>query len=262
MNENLIRWSKDDKQNLRRAVNNFNSKIRRLEKLGRENLPEKVSYKELTKGTSEVRDEFGNIIDYQKLPILSRNELRNTLKSLQRFTKRGAEEEVTLKGGEKVTAWEKRELSIQKQRATRSINKRISEIDTTFGMGNKEIQELKGTLNSLKNIENKKGSEYKRALQTLKNNARSDRKLRKAEIWRNNFLNNLDMLSTYDNFELFKNAIDKIKNPIELYDFITQSDTLEDFFLWYRDKATSNTIAGFKNNQEAFDNALQVLGLL
>lgn len=255
MNENLIRWSKDDKQNLRRAVNNFNSKIRRLEKLGRENLPEKVSYKELV-GIGKLQE--GEVSN----EIYSRKELNNTLRSLQRFTRRGAENEVTLKGGEKVTAWEKRELTIQKQRATRSINKRISEIDTTFGMGNKEIQALKGTLNSLKNIENKKGSEYKRALQTLKNNARSDRELRKAEIWKNNFLNNLDMLSSYENFDLLKNAIDKIKNPIKLYEFLSKSDILSDFFLWYKDKATSNTIAGFSDNQEAFDNALEVLGIL
>lgn len=255
MNTSIIRWTKDDKQNLRKAVNNFNSKIKRLEKLGRENLPDKVSYKELVGIGKLTEQEYTD-------QILSRRELQNTINSLQRFTRRGAENEVTLKGGEKVTAWEKRELTILKQRATRSINKRISEIDTTFGMGNKEIQALKGTLNSLKNIENKKGSEYKRSLQTLKNNARSDRELRKAEIWRNNFLNNLDMLSTYENSDLLKNAIDKIKNPIKLYEFLSKSDILSDFFLWYKDKATSNTIAGFSDNQEAFDNALEVLGIL
>lgn len=255
MNESLIRWSKNDKQNLRKAVNNFNAKINRLEKLGRDNLPEKISYKELV-GIGKLTDrEYDN-------QIYSRKELNNTIRSLQRFSKRGAEEEVTLKSGEKLTNWERREISIQKARATRSINNRIKEIDTTFGMGNKEIQVLKGTLNSLQNIENKRGSEFKRALQTLKNNARSDRELRKAEVWKNNFLNNLDTLSSYENFGILKNAIDKIKNPIKLYEFISQSDILSDFFLWYKDRATSNTIAGFSDNQEAFDNALEKLGLL
>lgn len=262
MNESLIRWSKDDKQNLRKAVTNFNRKISRLEKLGKQNLPEKVNYKELIKGSDEVIDEFGNVTKYQTFPILSRRELRSTIKSLQRFGNRGSEELVELPSGEKITKWEKREIGYLKAKATRNINKRISEIDTSWGMGSSEIQALQTTLNTLKNISNKKGSELKRSLQVLKNNASGDRDLRKALIWKQNFYENLETLSGYEHYDLLMNELEKIKNPIKLYEFMSQSEILKDFFLWYKDKATSNTLAGFKDNQEAFDNALETLGIL
>lgn len=262
MNDSVIRWTKDDKQNLRKAVNSFNSKIKRLESLGRKNLPDKISYKELIKGRETEYDKFGNVTRIQELPILSRRELRNTINSLKRFTKRGAEEIVTLDSGEKITRWQKREIGYLKSRATRNINSRIEEIDTSFGMGNKEIQELKGTLESIKNIDKKSGVDFKRVLKTLKNNATGDRDLRKATIWKQNFYENLDTLSGYDHYDLLIKELDKIKNPIKLYEFMSQSEIMKDFFLWYKDKATSNTIAGFKDNQEAFDNALEKLGIL
>ena len=104
--------------------------------------------------------------------------------------------------------------------------------------------------------------EFKRVLNLLKNSSTSDRQLRKATIWRENLYNNLETLSTYDNYEILKEKMDSFENPIKLWEFISQSETLEDFFLWYKDKATSNTIAGFDSNQEAFDNALTKLGLL
>lgn len=262
MNESVIRWTKDDKQNLRKAVTNFNKKISRLERLGRKNLPEKVSYKELIKGSEELSDSYGNVTKYRNFPILSRRELRNTINSLQRFTKRGSEEIVTLQSGEQITKWQKREIGILKRRAKRDINSRISGLNTGYGMGNREKQELESLLAALDNIDNKKGYDFKRSLKMLKNSASGDRELKKALIWKENFYEHLETLSGYEHYDLLINELEKIKNPIKLYEFMSQSEIFKDFFLWYKDKATSNTIAGFKDNQEAFDYALETLGIL
>ena len=259
MNDSVIRWTKDDKQNLRKAVNNFNSKITRLERLGKENLPSKISYKELV-GIGKLED---NVYDNE---IYTRRELNNMIRSLERFTKRGAEEMVTLEGGQEVTKWQKRELAINKARATRNINKRLNEIDTTFGMGNREIQELKGLLTSLHNIENKKGYDFKRSLQTLKNSARSDREVRAAIVWRTNYLKRVESLKNFENYDIFVEAIKKVKNPIKLYEMIEKSEILNDLFLWTdTDKIlnpSTQTYGGFKSDQEAFNTALEQLSIL
>ena len=255
MNESIIRWTKDDKQNLRKAVNNFNSKIKRLEKEGRENLPDKVSYKELV-GIGELQN-FEN-----KNRIYSRGELNNVIRSLQRFSKRGAEDIVTLKSGEQVTKWQKREIGIAKSRAIRSLNKRISEIEVGWGMGNAERQELEATKKAIEDATNRKGYSFKRTLEIIKNNARSDRELRKAEIWAYNFKKGLDQIKNYENSELLIEAVNRFKNPIKLWEFVSQNELMEDFFLWYDAAPQGNELAGFDSNQEAFNYMLQDLKLL
>ena len=259
MNTNLIRWTKDDKQNLRRAVNNFNSKITRLQKLGKKNLPEKVSYKELV-GIGKLQDEE---VDRQ---IYSRRELNNVIRSLKRFSRRGAEEIVTLEGGQDLTKWERNELRINKMRATRNINREIGEIDTSFGMGNASIQALKGTLATIENISNKKGSEFKRIFNMIKNRARSDKDLRKAIQWRENYYNTLKSLRNFDNYDILMKKLDSMDNPIKMYEFISKSEILNDLFDWTKSPETADptaqTYAGFKSDQDAFNYALEELGLM
>ena len=107
-----IRWTENDSKELSRAVKNFNAKVRRLEKkyAGQDVvLPEKVSVKELQ-----------NVIG-------TRRDLQRELKSLQRFSKRGAEEIVEAPITEntiRLTKWQRTEMNrlkgiINAQRKTR-----------------------------------------------------------------------------------------------------------------------------------------------
>jgi len=63
-------------------------------------------------------------------------------------------------------------------------------------------------------------------------------------------------MKTYKNYKLLLNKLKTIKNPIEFYQFVKQSDILSDLFLFYKDKATAQTYGGFVDNQEAFNTAL------
>lgn len=263
MNNSLIRWTDNDKANLRKAVNNFNAKIRRLEKLGHEHLPEKVSYKELIKGKKPVYKD-GELVEVGKFEILSRKELNQTLRSLRYFTKRGSEDIVKLKSGEEVTKWQRHQIRIETGRATSNIESEIDYLEwsTMFGMGNKELQQKRAQLKSIQNIENKKGYELKRGLKSLENVASASRELRKALTWKENFLYALEELDGYENVELLKEEIEKIKNPVKLQEFISRSEILKDLFLFYKEKATTQTYGGFESNQEAFDTALIELGIM
>lgn len=107
-----IRWNESDAQALSRAVKNFNAKIARLEKKDpsiKTALPERVSVKQLRE-----------LID-------TRQDLNRELNALQRFTRRGAEEIVSIPDNDyslKLTKWQREEMNrrigvINRKRALR-----------------------------------------------------------------------------------------------------------------------------------------------
>ena len=117
-----IRWHPSDDEDLRKAVRNFNDKIRRLEKkpdMQKSALPEKITVRQMKE-----------LID-------TRQDLKRELNALRRFSKRGAEQIVTLPDTDnniKTTKWQKEEMN----RRVGIINRRrkerlefISDIDMT-----------------------------------------------------------------------------------------------------------------------------------
>jgi len=95
-----IKWNNNDEANLKKAVNNFNAKIRRLEKQKpelKEILPDKLSIK----------------TERQKLQQQPRQTLKREVKSLQRFSRPGSENLVENSLGLKTTQWKKNEITIQ-----------------------------------------------------------------------------------------------------------------------------------------------------
>ena len=140
-----IRWElyQDD---LNKAVRNFNAKIRRLEKKHPEiknALPDKVSVKQIKE-----------LVD-------NRNDVLREIKSLQRFSKRGAEQIVAAPNNDynlKLTKWQKEEMTRRTAIINRKRKKRrndIAEIEMTsrgqklgykrgdLGMGSIEDNALK-----------------------------------------------------------------------------------------------------------------------
>lgn len=141
-----IRWSESDNDDLRKAVKNFNAKISRLEKKNPEiknALPERVTVKQMRE-----------LID-------TRQDLKRELNALKRFTKRGAEELVTIPDNDynlQTTKWQKNEMARRVGIINRKRKKRleqISEIEATsrgeklgytrgqFGMGKADENALK-----------------------------------------------------------------------------------------------------------------------
>lgn len=96
--------SKNSEQELRRAVNNFNSKIRRLETVDREiDIPEKES------------------IEAIKDRVYTKWDLNREIDRLERFGKRNAEELIKNKAGVVMSRWEYENL----QREQRRLNARL-----------------------------------------------------------------------------------------------------------------------------------------
>ena len=93
-------------QNITRVVSNFNRKVARLEKAGYDLLPSKVSVR-------EIKKRFDN-----------KTELNTYLRDLQRFSRRGAEEVITI-GGKDYTKYEVDVFKRKLRRERYKLNKEI-----------------------------------------------------------------------------------------------------------------------------------------
>ena len=129
-------------------------------------------------------------------------------------------------------------------------------------MGDERIDTITATQNNLKSLERLRDFEYKDTKQRILKLGSKDYNLRKAMIYKENYLNSLQEMSTYDNFELLKSKLESIQNPIKFYEYVQNSEVLQDLFLYYKDKATSQTYGGFTSNQDAFNYALEELGIM
>ena len=237
----VIRWKRSDYAKLSYAVRQFNKKISELEALEKDYLPEQYNYQEL-------RDS-----------IYSRRELNRIIKGLNRFTTRESQQRmITLPGGEEISNWEYSEL----KKAMKRSNERITDMARDIVnndknvMGDKEFKQLLRTKESINDLFNRSGYEFRRTKERAETWGKMDYELYRAEIFRENFMNSLKQMKTYKNYKLLLNKLKTIKNTIEFYRFVKQSDILSDLFLFYKDKATAQTYGGFVDNQEAFNTAL------
>ena len=112
----MIRYDKKLNNEIAKTIRNFNNKIRRLEKLGRDlDLPEKVTRKDLT-STSYTR-----------------KELKRKLERLKSFSKRGAEESIKLDSGLMISKYEYENLKKDLKRAKLKANYKIQYFRKTKG---------------------------------------------------------------------------------------------------------------------------------
>ena len=237
----VIRWTRSDYAKLSNAVRRFNKKISELEALEKDYLPEQYNY-------SELRD-----------TIYSRRELNRIIRGLNRFTTKESQQQmIVLPSGEEISRWEYNELKKAMRRSTERITdlaRDIVETDTNV-MGDKEFKQLLRTKESIQDLFNRSGYEFRRTAGRTEKWGKTDYELYRASIFRENFMNALKEMRNYKNYKLLKDKLNSIENPIQFYNFVKQSDILSDLFLFYKDKATAQTYGGFVDNQEAFDTAL------
>lgn len=256
-NEHLIRWKKGDYIKLGQAVSNFNKKIKALQVDEREYLPDLRDYKEL-------KDE-----------IYSRKELNRVINSLKSFSKKGAEDIYTTEAGEELTKWEFREITKARNRAIKSLTLEKEEIlagRKSIGMGDERLASIEGTISSFENLKTKKGYEFKRVKERVLSLGETDKKLKQASVYRENFLKSLEEVKNFQNYDKLMNVLNKIKNPIKFFEFIKKSNTFSDLYIWYKEEAERQkgnkklssggiTYGSFSSSEEMFNYGLEELGI-
>lgn len=137
-----IRYDPVFQDEIRRVVRNFNRKITKLEKQGRDLLPEKTSVKEL-------KSSYDN-----------RRELKRKLKQLQKFSTRNIEDVIITDGGVKMTKYDYEIRNMERIRALRretlsskQMRSRLQPMSITrrsaFNLSQERIKMLKKSINDL-----------------------------------------------------------------------------------------------------------------
>ena len=110
-----IRYDKKLNQEIRKVINNYNAKIRRIEKYDDSfnyQLPEKITKKDLQQN------------------VYTRNELRRKLNELKRYSQRDIEKSMQLAGGYVLSRYEYENLKREKARVKRNISRELTRIET------------------------------------------------------------------------------------------------------------------------------------
>lgn len=237
--QSKIRWQRGDYITLGKAVSQFNKKINELQKdESKDYLPDTLEYKEV------------------KENITTRKELNRVINSLRRFKKEGAEDLYTLESGEQLTKWEMQEIRLQRNIAVKRLNQELDQLNEPFNgskfsriqMGSEEERKIKSTLESIQKLETKKGFDFDRIKNRIKYIGTSDYTLKKAFIFRENFMEELESLKDNDKeFQKIYDYFKKINNPITFFNRTQKSQALQDFFVWYKDP---ETYADFESTKE------------
>lgn len=257
----FIKWSKQDYLNLQRATREYNKRIRLLEKYDLVDyaLPKEKVYKDM------------------KRQIMTREQLNQTLRYLNDFKKASAIDEITLASGETISRWQLEQIQKLQPQAIAKVEEQLmkerqlsEERHGYKGIANEKIDRLESTLETLKAYDFKTGKELEYAIKRIEKIGSHDYEIIKAQTFRNNFMKTFEAgLSSYENYEMFKEKLESIKDPRDFYDYISQSDFLMDAFVLYDSKAKAMSKArktnadngydysAYGSNEEAFNNALK-----
>ena len=238
--ESLIRWKKGDYIRLGRAISRFNKTINEIEVDEKSVLPELKNYKEI-KGS-----------------INSRKELNRVINALNRANSDNLTKIVSYASGEELTKWESNEVNKAMRRAMRNLEAERAGIlagRASIGMGEERLSEIKAIERSMETLENRTGRDFLRVKERIFSLGKSDYKLTRDKLFQENFYKALEGISNFQNYEVLKHELDKIKNPSKFYEYVNRSPVLMDLFLWYKE-SDSLFYGGFDDNEDAFDSTL------
>lgn len=240
MKRSKEQFTKDEELSLRRSVQQFNRKIRRLRSERNKTwIPDEVDYK------------------YIKDRILTKNELEKYITELQNFTNTRVKY-VTLKSGQKITEWEFNLLEERRKRALRRMNKALKPLKekTLRSQGDIDlIDVLEGNKQKLKNFQKVKDTkellDIRRKIMKIGD---SEYNLRKAHQYRVNFMKTFEELKNFEFYEVFKKKLDSISSDFAFYEYIKRSRNLTDLFVYYKGDVI---IGAYNNNEEMFNETLE-----
>lgn len=201
-----IRYDKKLNNEINRVIRNFNQKIARLEKQGKELLPTKISKKEI------------------KENAYTRADIKRKLNELKRFSQRDVERVVETKGGVRLTKYElneiKRENARVKRQLTREINRLKVEKPKIFGkkqastfsqMGDSDYLNLSARRKALdKNIDVLSKDELTRLTKLIEKTGKNQQYMN--GVFKENYYKMLTDLGYYYKYDNSK--LDKLKKKL------------------------------------------------
>lgn len=167
--------------------------------------------------------------------IKTRKELKQKIKSLRNFLKEGNEEKYVTEGGEEMTQWEHQELQKMKKTARRNLNRELRSIDRSkTPYVTSEERRIRANLVNIEKIENAQKSDFQRIKKRLGFLGSSDYEMKKAIIWKENYMKIIEDYQDYDGYDKLMKVLNKVKNPLEFFNlFESSTETLIDDYIKY-----------------------------
>lgn len=230
-----MKFSKRTSAKVRQAVQNYNAKIRRLQKIN-----PYLSLPELAK-TKEIKKTSRNL-----------SQLNRNLERLKRFSERGAEENITLPSGDIISKYELNELKRESSRLQRNLSKRINALAETTPkvkgviqdfnyaqMGDMRLNNMIVKRDELNKLSRTILKDADISVKEFKNKIKHtrDKQNYQIEIFKNNYLDNMLFSQAYiigydqDKIKKIKEEMSKLSNK----DFLKAFDE-EKLFQQIRDK--------------------------
>ena len=223
----MIRYDKNLNKQIQKTVKNFNQKISRLEKMGTELLPQKISAKTI------------------KQSVTTRTELNKQLKNYQSFSKRGSEKIIKLADNTKISYYEmqlaKKKIANEKRKLTLEINALSNQDVKIFGkkqagtflqMGDDYLLNLIAKRKALnKNLAKLSKNEIDNLIKM------TNRSEDKSKTFQDNYINELINLAKMFNFDKNKlsTIVEKLKNisPKNFYKLYNEDKAIKALFDYY-----------------------------
>lgn len=215
-----IKWKQTDYLSLGRAISNFNktkNELIGMEKYNNVILPETLNYKEV------------------KERIKTRAELNRVLSSLREFGKGKSLEIYKTEMGDKILNWEHRELESAKRRIVKRLSVNLEKYQTPneqgytrVQMGSTTYRKLLNNIEKFTNYEANKGYEFKEIRNTIYSIGDKDYTIRKAIVYRDNYIKEMKKYEHFDNYKLLEAKMQSLKNPVEFFEFFDKDEITVD----------------------------------
>ena len=122
-------------------------------------------------------------------------------------------------------------------------------------------REIVAQIRNLKKLEQRTGRDFKRLKTRISELGTLDYNMVKATIYRENFMKALENSSEMDGYNLLIRRLNRLKNPVNFYNFVRKSDVMSDIFIYY--KPGDGLVYGdFSSEQDRFNQGLEELGIV
>lgn len=154
---------------------------------------------------------------------------------MRRFQQDDATQIYETEAGEIITKWERQEIAQRQRIATRRLNKELKELNepsingfSRVQMGSIRAREIENTLKGFKNIEKKTGSDFTRLKERIFRQGRYDYSMRRSIVYRENYIQEMEKYSSFENYDKLMNKLKSIKNPEAFYEFVSKNELTKD----------------------------------
>lgn len=100
--------------------------------------------------------------------------------------------------------------------------------------GSLQYRQIVARIRNLKKLEQKQGRDFVNLKNRIKYYGNLDYNMVKATIYRENFMYAFSFSKNMEGYEMLLSRLNRIKNPVNFYKFISKSNVFSDIFEYYK----------------------------